>query len=316
MPGREITGGGVVTVIAVTGATGFVGRHLCAEASRTGVETRNLPRELLREARLSDSIRGVDAVVHLAARAHRQRDDVGDPEAAFRADNVELTRFVAQACKAARVPRLIFVSSAGVLGRSSPPEGFCDTSPPAPHDAYTRSKLAAEELLRDRFAHDLQIAIIRPPLVYGTGATGNFARLLQAATSGWPLPVGAMNAPRSFISVRNLCDLLLQVACAPDVGGLCLLAADAEITSVANFVRSIAVAAGRKPRIVRVPLRAVGVALRLANRQGEMSSLTMPFVVHCAAASSPLRWEPRFRLEDEIRWTVASTSMGGRTWLH
>ena len=302
-----------MAVIAVTGATGFVGRHLCEMASSAGIGTRAVPRAALWQQDLDQFLQGADAVVHLAARAHRNRRDVDDLTEAYQADNVELTDRLGEACKTAGVPRLVFVSSAGVLGRYSPPEGFSDESPPAPHDAYTRSKLAAEQLVRHRFADCLETVIIRPPLIYGPGATGSFSRIMQLATSGWPLPLGAMTAPRSLISVRNLCDLLLRVIHARQASGRCLLVADKEVTSVAELVASIRSAGGRRPRLVRVPPAAVALALSLAGRRDEYASLAKSFVVRASSALGRLDWAPPFRLPDEIRWTVAcASSAGGR----
>jgi nucleoside-diphosphate-sugar epimerase len=108
------------------------------------------------------------------------------------------------------------------------------------------------------------------------------------------------------MSVRNLCDLLLRVTRAPEARGLCLLAADAEITSVSELVRSIRAADGRAPRLFRLPPRWVSLALRIAGRGRDVPGLIMPFVVRASAALSALGWVPPHHLEDEIRWTVAS----------
>lgn len=295
-----------MTVIAVTGASGFVGRHFCEAARLAGVTVRPVRRTPHGPADIEQSLQGVDTVVHLAARVHRRADVAVESQAAFRKDNVELTGQVAAACRAMGVARLVFVSSAGVLGKFSPPGGFDDTSLPAPHDAYTRSKLSAEELLKQRFADGVEIVIIRPPLVYGPGAAGSFARIAKLATSGWPLPLGAMNSPRSMISVRNLSDLLLKATRAPDAAGLCMLAADAELTSVAELVRSIAAAAGRKARLVNAPPSAVAMGLRLLGRASEYPSLAMPFVLRGSVAIERLGWAPPYRQADELRWTVTA----------
>jgi len=292
-----------MAVIAVTGSGGFIGRHLCDLASRTGIELRTIPRGAFGESGLPSLLSGVDAVVHLAAKAHDRQAREDDPDGAFEADNVVVTRRIGDACKAAGVRRLVFVSSAGVLGASSPPEGFTDASPPAPHDAYTRSKLAAETLLRNGYADCLDTVIIRPPLVYGPGAKGSFARLMDLATTDWPLPLGAMTAPRSLISVRNLCDLLLRVTQAPSAGGLCLLVADAETTSIAELARSIRAAVGRPSRVFSIPPAMLSTALRLAGRGGDVPRLVEPFVVRASSALAMLGWAPPHRLQDEILWT-------------
>lgn len=298
------------TVIAVTGVSGFVGRHLCATAHQSGCELRPVSRADLEGRGLADRLRGVDTLIHLAARAHDRPMRSGDPDRMFYADNVELTRRVSDACVAAGVSRLVFVSSAGVLGRCSPASGFTDSSLPAPHDAYTRSKFAAEELLRDRYAGRLDTVIIRPPLVYGPGAKGSFSRLMKLATRGWPLPFGALTAPRSLISVRNLCHLLLQVSSAKDARGLCMLAADAETISIAELVRFVRATQGRPSHLFSVPRAVLAGGLWLMGRRRDRAGFVLPFVVRGTVARDKLDWSPPRRLKDEIEWTVRCAAPG------
>jgi len=298
-----------VATIAVSGSSGFVGRHLCAWLDRHGHEARSLRRQEL-DAGPLETLRGADALVHLAARAHVLNDPARDPYAEFFASNVQLTRRIAAACVVNGVRRLVFVSSAGVLGKSSPLAGFDDSSPAAPHDDYTRSKLAAEQMLLDEFADALEIVIVRPPLVYGPDAPGNVARIMRLALSGWILPVGGLDAPRSMISVRNLCDVLTCAAKSPNGKGLRILVADAEITSVARLTHAIAKAGGKHARIMRVPPAALAAALRIVNRQADLHRLLQPFVLRGSLAADELGWKPRLPFADEIAWSVAAR--GGR----
>jgi nucleoside-diphosphate-sugar epimerase len=300
-----------LAIIAVTGATGFVGGHFCAAAAAAGHEVRSVPREILAGSDLAAMLRGADAVLHVAARVKHGVGGSHNGEDAFRRDNVELTDRIGDACLAAGTRRLVFVSSAGVLGRASPPSGFTDTSPPAPHDDYTRSKLEAEQLLKNRYGAALNIVVIRPPLVYGPGAKGSFARVMQLARSRWALPLGSMQAPRSLISVRNLCDLLLRAATGAEVEapGLTLLAADAETTSVAELVALLRRAVGRPPGLIRVPAALIVAGLEIAGRRADVPGLSLPFVLEGTVAADRLGWTPPYRLADEIRWT-ATCSLG------
>ena len=215
-----------MNAVAVTGASGFIGREFVRS-------TRALARTVVPLGRadlgtdLESRLRGCESVVHLAARAHVLDSGAAADAAGFERSNVDLTRQVANAALAAGVRRLVFVSSAGVLGRASPPDGFSDYSPVAPHDAYTRSKLAAEDMLQREFARALEVVIVRPPLVYGPHAPGNFARLLGLVRRGWPLPFGALHAPRSMVGLRNLCDVLRVATAHPQAPGLRMLVADA-----------------------------------------------------------------------------------------
>jgi len=294
----------VTSLVAVTGVNGFVGRHLCAMAGRTGCELRAVSRADMEGRGLEHRLRGVDALIHLAAKAHDRPGRADNPGHAFHADNVVLTQQVGDACVAAGVSRMVFVSSAGVLGRCSPASGFTDLSLPAPHDAYTRSKFAAEEMLRNSYSGRLDTVIIRPPLVYGPGAKGSFSRLMRLASRDWPLPFGALTAPRSLISVRNLCHLLLRTATAGDARGLCMLAADAETTSIAELFTLVRATRGRPSRLFGVPHAMLTAGLWLAGRRRDFAGLALPCVLNGAVARDTLGWTPPYRLQAEIEWTV------------
>jgi UDP-glucose 4-epimerase len=296
-----------MAAIAITGATGFIGQHLCRSCESAGHRPVPIPRFLLASgdlAALTASLRSVDAIVHLAGRAHVLHERTAEPAREFQMVNVGLAEFVARAALDAGVWRFVFVSSAGVLGNSSGPEGLDDDAPTNPHDGYTRSKLQAEKALGESTFAPLELAVIRPALVYGPGAGGNFRRLLRAAASGLPLPVGALRAPRSMVGVRNLCDLLLAAACHPRAPGLTAIAADDEAASVAELVRDLARLSGRKPFLLPMPPTLLRAALRAAGRGADVVRLFNPFVLHATAAQTRLGWKPPHTLQAELEWTV------------
>jgi nucleoside-diphosphate-sugar epimerase len=295
---------------ALTGASGFIGRHLRAAACAAGYDVRHLSHKVTDAARLDRMLEDTRVLVHLAARLpYRSRRH--DAEPLFTAANVELTACFADAAVRAGVRRFVFVSSAGVLGRRSPPEGFDDTAMPAPYDAYTRSKLAAEALLLEEYSDRMEVVILRPPLVYGPDPRGLLGALLRIARSGWPLPVPAFDAPRSIVSVRNLCDLLLRACESPELSGVRMLAADRETVGMRDLARSIAAAAapnGRAPRTIEIPAWLVRSGLDLLGAQGNRRQLDQPFVLHCTAAQERLGWRAPLRQPDEIAWSVRSRS--------
>jgi len=259
---------------------------------------------------LPTALRGADAVIHLAGRAHRLRDVAADPAREFHEANVGITRAIAQACVSAGVSRFVFVSSAGVLGDRSPTEGFTDTSPAAPHDDYTRSKLAAEQMLAAEFGAHLEVVILRPPMVYGPGAPGNFDRILKAVRTGFPLPLGGLRAPRSLISVRNLCDVMLRAATCNLVEARPMLVSDREVTSVAALAAAIAAAVGRRNRVFAVPPPMLAAALKLAGREADLHRLLEPFVLRGSLACSTLGWSPEFEFASELEWTIRASGGG------
>jgi nucleoside-diphosphate-sugar epimerase len=309
MPGRA--GEQPVKRVAVTGASGFIGREFVRSTRGLGWPVLALGRPEL-GAGLESRLHGCEAIVHLAARAHVLGAEAAADSAEFARSNVDLTRRVAAAARSAGVRRLVFVSSAGVLGRASPAAGFHDHSPAAPHDAYTRTKLAAEEMLHSEFSADLELVIVRPPLVYGPQAPGNFARLLGLVRRGWPLPFGALDAPRSMLGLRNLCDALRVAAVHPLAPGLRLLVADAQSPSVSELVAGLARALGRRPRLLAVPeplLRSVFAAL---GRSADFERLSAPFMLRGRLARETLGWTPPHAWEEELAWAVQGVRVADR----
>jgi nucleoside-diphosphate-sugar epimerase len=291
-------------IIAVSGASGFLGRHLCPALSSLGNRVIEVSRADLSSEKLPRKIEGADVVIHLAARAHVLSDTSRDSRAEFWKCNVDLTQSMARAAKSAGVRRFVFLSSAGVLGDSSPPDGFDDDSTPCPHDLYTASKLEAEQWLNAELGADMQLMILRPPLIYGPGARGNFARLLRLALTGWPLPIGSFRALRSMIGIRNMVDLIRVVAADQLVFRATLLAADGETMSVCELYRAVSRYAGHRLWLAPVPPALIKCVLSLTARSSDIGRLVNPFVLRPAIAQSHFGWTPPYLLRDELRRTV------------
>jgi nucleoside-diphosphate-sugar epimerase len=253
---------------------------------------------------LAAALEGAETVIHLAARAHVLTEDNKDSSAEFRKCNVGLTQSIAAAARRAGVKRFAFVSSAGVLGATSPPEGFAEDTPPRPHDAYTASKLEAEAWLSSEVGASMGLVILRPPLIYGPGARGNLMRLLRLALKGWPLPIGGLRAPRSLVAVRNVVDLISLVAADPSSIRATMLVADRETISVADLFQTVARHAGHRPWLAPLPPALIRLPLVLAGRNEDIARLTGPFVLRPQTAQRQFNWTPPHRQEAELRHTA------------
>lgn len=293
-----------MTAIAVSGAAGFLGSHLCPELTAHGHRVHALSRAELNSQELVAKLNGIETFVHLAARAHVLNETSQDPRAEFRRDNLTLTQQVALAARRAGVKRFVFVSSAGVLGATSPPDGFREDSLPHPHDAYTESKLQAEEWLNRELAPVMELVIVRPPLIYGPNSKGNLMRLLRLALKGWPLPIGALLAPRSLVGVRNIVDLLRRLATHDGALRGTMLVADRERISVAELFRSAAHYAGHRPWLAPLPPALVKVMLSLSGRGRDVARLTGPFVLRPQLAAALISWNPPHSQQAELQHTV------------
>lgn len=290
----------------MTGASGFVGSHLVRRLQRDGLGVVALSRQpqldvesvtvrdYLDTAGLSKAFVGVSAVMHLAARAHQENGS--DSTRAYHEANVQSTLSVAQACVAAGVKRLVFVSSIGVNGNRSEQRPFTEADEPQPVEPYAKSKLDAERALAALLAQGTtDFVIIRPPLVYGPGCPGNFRQLLRLATRAPIVPLGAVTAPRRFVYVGNLVDALRVAAWHPAASRRIFLVADGRDVSVAEVVRTAAAAIGRSPaRVWNVPPQLLALAARLAGRSGAFTKLAAALQIDAAAFSAATGWTPPF----------------------
>jgi len=271
-----------VTQVLVTGATGFIGRALCAEKN---FETK--PLDLRRPAWERD-LAGAEVVVHLAGVAHTRASD-----ALYEEVNVRATQRLAIAALEAGVRRLVFVSSIKVNGEATPidrPFRAADT--PNPQDEYGRSKWRAEQALAS--LSGMEVVIVRPPLVYGPGVRANFLRLLQLVDTGLPLPFGSIRNRRSFVFVGNLVALLRRCAEHPAAAGKTFLAADGEDLSTPELARRMAKALGRASRLVPFPPFLLP------------SKLAGSLVVDASEARSLLQWLPPYSVDEGLARTAAA----------
>jgi nucleoside-diphosphate-sugar epimerase len=209
--------------------------------------------ELLDVDLLRTAFRGADAVIHLAGHAHAISRRVS--EAIYQATNVVGTRVVAEAAAAESVRQFIFASSVKAIGDAGDAP-LSDESPENPTDAYGRSKLEAERLLYEISGRrGLPVTVLRFPLVYGPGVKGNLRRLFDAVWWRLPIPVGRAINARSLLGIDNLTAFVDRLLQQPLVSERPFLLSDAEAISTEGLVRIIGSGLGRRPRIVKLPLR-------------------------------------------------------------
>lgn len=308
--------------LLITGANGFVGSALCAETQARGFFVRastrqhcNLPGigpsmpigQLDQASDWFNALEGVTHVVHLAARVHVMSDRSADPLSEFRSINVEGTLNLARQAATAGVKRFIFISSIGVNGAYSVlGVPFTEASQIDPHNSYALSKWEAEKgLLQIATETGLEIVIIRPPLVYGLGAPGNFGALVRGVHLGWPLPLGAVYNKRSFVALDNLVDFIITCINHPEAANQLFLVSDNHDLSTTELVRGIGQAAGVPPRLLPVPVSALQAVASLLGKGHVVQRLCGNLQVDISKARSLLGWVPPISLEEGLRRVLA-----------
>ena len=312
--------------ILVTGANGFVGRALCDSLAANG----RAPIRVVRQAGApapdtvavgdigpntawGPALAGVRCVVHLAARTHVLHDSSADPLSEYRRINVLGTERLAIAAAAAGVTRFVFVSSVKVNGERTAERPYTEDDTPRPEDAYGLTKEEAERTLaRISRESGLEIAVLRPPLVYGPGVRGNFLRLLNITARRLPLPLASIDNHRSLIYVGNLVDAITRLIDSPKAAGGTFLVSDGEDVSTPQLIRAIAHALGVSPRLIPFPTALLEALGTLSGRRAEIARLTGSLQVDSSRIRRDLAWSPRFRLRDGLaetaRWYRARQS--------
>jgi nucleoside-diphosphate-sugar epimerase len=292
--------------VLITGANGFVGRPLCRLLRQSGMRVRGSVRsptdatdfepivigDIGPDTRWHAALEGIDVVVHLAARVHIMRDRAPDPLAAFCAVNLHGTTHLAQQARRAGVRRFVFVSTAKVQGESTPERPYTEDQPPRPEGPYAASKWAAEQALAGIGGADMQLAILRPPLVYGPQVRGNFLALLKAVYRRWPLPLGAIDNRRSLLGVDNLAHAIACCISHPAAAGRTFLVSDREDLSTPELVRSLAAALEVRPRLIAVPTGVLRLAGALIGRRAAVERLTGSLQLDSSRIARELGWAP------------------------
>lgn len=307
--------------VLITGATGFVGNHLTKIInnsyslkllSRSGLQTkRHFNAVITKDTDFLDVLNGINIVIHCAARVHIMDDVASDPLNEFRAVNTEGTLNLAKQAAQAGVKRFIFVSSIKVNGESTTNQSpYTVLDIPKPEDPYGISKAEAEQQLLDLSKQtDMEIVIIRPPLVYGEGVKANFASLMRFVGKGLPLPFRAIQSnKRSLVSVYNLVDLIKVCIEHPKAANQVFLASDDNDLSTAEMVALMAKVQGKKNLALPVPVWCFKLAGKLLNKNDVIDRLTGSLQLDISHTKNTLDWQPPYSAEHGFKLAAKKPS--------
>ncbi|AVO55247.1 SDR family oxidoreductase [Ectopseudomonas mendocina] len=302
--------------VLLTGATGFVGdallRYLstagaCVVAAVRSGGTRRFSEHVFEVGDISadtqwaSALEGITVVVHTAARAHISQEVSSDPLAEYRGVNVEGTLNLARQAAISGVKRFVFISSIGVNGNINT-RPFNAGDAPLPLEPYAQSKWEAEQgLWRIQQEAGMELVIIRPPLVYGPEAPGNFGSLVRWIGKGIPLPLGSIHNKRSLIGIDNLVDLIVRCIDHPAAANQVFLAGDGRDLSTTELLRLVGDAMGRPARLIPVPAGVLKLSAALLGRKAMAQRLLGSLQVDISQTCETLDWQPPFTVEEGLK---------------
>ncbi len=308
--------------ILVTGSNGFIGKTLLLALPTRAHKTVATVRATLHDwtppsnavaigdidaaTNWSTALHGADAVIHLAARVHIMRDTAIDPWAEFRRVNTEGTLNLARQAATAGVRRFIFLSTIGVNGNSTAHgKIFTETSASLPHDPYSVSKHEAEVGLRViSKSTGMEIVIIRPTLVHGNKAPGNFGKLTRLVAMSLPLPLASIDNRRSLVGIDNLVDFIITCLEHPAAANETFLVSDGEDLSTPDLIRRMARAMNRPARLLPVPKSVLMAAAAMLGKRAMAQRICSSLQVDISKSRALLGWNPPVSVDEGLRRAV------------
>jgi len=307
--------------VLVTGASGFLGKHLVGALAKRGWAVRAAARDpeqisakpqvervalpdLSRPSDWAPLVEGVTHVLHLAGIAHAPG---ALPDDVYVRINADAVGELAEAARG-KVERLVLMSSVRAQAGLAADHVITEADAPQPTDAYGRAKLAAERLLAESGA---SFAVLRPAVVYGKGVKGNIASLATLAQTPMPLPFGGLDNKRSLLAMENLASAVDLALTSQRAEGETFLVADPEPITIAELVTAIREGLGRSPHLVRVPARAVKRLMATFGKEADWERISGNFVIDVTKLRH-IGWTPRIRTRDGIVAMMRQVNGAGR----
>ncbi len=306
--------------VLVTGANGFIGTVLCRQLKNNGFLVRRCVRKddqaldnntvavgnIDGKTDWNLALEGAEIVVHLATAHHLNDDSSSQSLKKFQQVNIDGTLNLAYQADQSGISRFIYLSSIKVNGEETFRVPFKSEDVPAPVDYYGKSKLEAEKGLFDFSKNsDMEIVVIRPPLVFGRSAQGNFLKLIKLVKAGIPLPFGMVRNKRSIVYVENLCELIQVCFKHPQANGRIFLVTEDSDVSTPELISLIAGYSGTPCRLFRFPLSLLLFAGKILGKSNQVKRLLSSLQVDDSETRKILGWSPSIKLEDGIKRSVS-----------
>jgi UDP-glucose 4-epimerase len=314
--------------ILITGATGFVGRYTTKALLDRGYRLTLIVRDInscppewgrncnvnivsgvdlgfpnTLEAALATALIDVRAIVHLAGVAHIAKSDRADASALFMRVNAEATKKLADIARSCRISSFIHLSSLAAITANNCDTIIDDETVNQPVTSYGRSKQAAEQCLQVLRGEQMFVVSLRPPLIVGAEAKGNWRLLQSLAMTKLPLPFASVANKRSFISVQSVAESIVTLCSSywpPNLSGnYCV--SDPEPLSLPEVLTALRQGMGLSPRLLPCPPRAFAVLGALIGRRRQLAGLTGSLKVNPSRFFSTFAFTPTLPLEEAIQ---------------
>lgn len=305
--------------ILITGANGFIGRAIAETLALSNIHTVRAairkyksdfhsPVDLFQSLEMAgstdwtDALKNIEVVIHCAARAHVICDASKNPLDDFRKVNVDGTLNLAKQAAASGVKRFIFLSSIGVHGEKTLQTPFKPDDILRPSSHYAQTKMEAElGLIEISRTSLMSTIIIRPPLVYGSYAPGNFGSLLRMIKKRVPLPFGAVKNKRSFIFLDNLVHMIICCITHPNAENQIFLVSDDEDLSTTLLLKKMQKGFKKSSFLLPIPAYILKAVALLLGKADIAQKLLGSLQVDIQKTKLILDWRPQYSVEQAMR---------------
>lgn len=293
--------------VLITGVTGFIGREVIRHqvnfrcvtrcSDKLNVNDVFLVNKIDADTNWVEAFDDVETVIHIAGLAHKKQT----PQSDYQSVNTLGTLNLAREAVNAGVKRFVFVSSIGVNGTFTSDKPFTFNESERPHNYYAQSKYDAELGLKQIAKETgFEVVIVRPTLVYGPNAPGNFGLLAKFVKKFPVLPFGLANNKRDFIAVQNLSDLLITCATHPNAAGHTFLASDMETVSIKQFTNAIANGLDKKVFQLPIPVCLMRLVGKLIGKSAMVEQLVGNLQVDSSNIKEVLDWTPPLTMKQAM----------------
>ena len=295
--------------ILITGASGFIGYHLCKfyedkyqiiALSRKkpiinciwfkflGVSVKDLERIFI--------LYHPKYIIHCAGIAHEDEPLSRKKLKEIKEINTIYTLTLSELCAKYLTKRIIYISTLGVYGDDQVrPRHITEKSIYNPCNTYSLTKLESERYLKNNLLNsNTTFTILRPPLVYGQNAPGNISSLIRLIDLGIPLPFGQVKNRKSFISINNLVSAVNTCLNSKMSENKSYLIADQELISTRDLIYRIAKARKKNIMLFSIPNLFITIFKHLPLIGKKVRILTTDLMVDTSLFVDELKWSQPF----------------------